>query len=398
MRSTSATDAIDPGRFRQVLGHFPTGVAAITSIGDDGAPIGMTVGSFTSVSLDPPLVAFLPDKKSSTFPKIRQAGSFCVNVLGEDQERVCRSLAAKGADKFLGVQWRAAGSGSPIIGGVVAWIDCDIETIHDAGDHYIVIGRVRELDTAGNDLPLLFFQGGYGEFSSPWKTAPGYQDLLEPLRLVDLARDDMVLAARQLNVECLASALTGGDLVILGSASKPGRRLVNSIGQRVPFRPPIGLPLIAWSTDDEVDEWIRAAEVAQPEVDSALIRVQLNRVRTRGWSLALASQEQIALEAAVARLAVDAPTDIQKAEVLQALQRLAVTDFYEPAELRPDQEYRVRHVSAPVFDARDKVVLAVNLYGLPSLVTGSELQRYLTTLTDLTKKISTRLTADRSTE
>jgi flavin reductase (DIM6/NTAB) family NADH-FMN oxidoreductase RutF len=128
MRPATAANLPDAGQFRRVLGHFPTGVAAITARDENGAPVGMTVGSFTSVSLDPLLVALLPDKNSGTFPKIRAAGSFCVNVLGEDQERVCRSFAAKGVDKFLGVQWRAAGSGSPIIDGVVAWIDCDIET------------------------------------------------------------------------------------------------------------------------------------------------------------------------------------------------------------------------------------------------------------------------------
>ena len=94
---------ITPALYRTVLGHFPTGVAAITSIGADGAPVGMTIGSFVSVSLDPPLVAFLPDKGSSTFPKIREAGFFCVNVLGADQEHVCRAFAARGTDKFAGL-------------------------------------------------------------------------------------------------------------------------------------------------------------------------------------------------------------------------------------------------------------------------------------------------------
>lgn len=155
---------IEAGRFRTVLGHCPTGVVAVTGI-DTGAPTGMTVGSFTSVSLDPPLVAFFPDRASTTFPRIRASGSFCVNVLGEDQEQVCRELARKGDEKFAGISWRASGSGSPIVAGALAWIDCDIDCVHDAGDHYIVVGRVRQLDIAEPGAPLLFFRGGYGRFS-----------------------------------------------------------------------------------------------------------------------------------------------------------------------------------------------------------------------------------------
>ncbi|MDQ2874891.1 MAG: flavin reductase family protein [Actinomycetota bacterium] len=157
--------AADPGWFRRVLGQYPTGVSVVTGIAPDETPAGLAVGSFTSVSLDPPLVAFLPDRGSSSWPKIHAAGSFCVNILAEDQEPVCRAFASKAADKFAGLGWRTAGSGAPILDDAVAWVDCDLETVHEAGDHLIVIGRVRDLDVVRPTLPLLFFQGGYGRFS-----------------------------------------------------------------------------------------------------------------------------------------------------------------------------------------------------------------------------------------
>src|SRR4051794_25182109 len=169
---------LDPAVFRRVLGRFPTGVVVVTAIDADGLPAGMAVGSFTSVSLVPPLLAFFPDKSSSSFPKIRSSGSFCINVLAANQERVCRTFATKGADKFSGLKWRPAGSGSPILDGVVAWMDCDVETIEGAGDHFIVLGRVRDLDVGAAELPLLFFQGGYGHFSSLSLSAPAEADLL----------------------------------------------------------------------------------------------------------------------------------------------------------------------------------------------------------------------------
>lgn len=154
----------DSAQFRQVLGHFPTGVTVITAA-PPGGPVGLAVGSFASVSLDPPLVAFFPDRTSSSWPQIEATGSFCVNILADDQEAVCRRFASKADDKFAGLGWRPAGSGSPLLDGVLAWIDCDIESVTEAGDHHCVMGRVRDLDVGRDGGPLLFFRGGYGRFT-----------------------------------------------------------------------------------------------------------------------------------------------------------------------------------------------------------------------------------------
>jgi 3-hydroxy-9,10-secoandrosta-1,3,5(10)-triene-9,17-dione monooxygenase reductase component len=126
----------------------------------------LTCQSFTSLSLDPPLVAFCPAKSSSSWPRIQPSKAFCVNVLTEDQEEVCRVFATKGADKFRGVGWRPGESGSPIIHESLAWIDCRIETIHEAGDHLIVVGRVLEMGASHAGKPLLFYRGGYGRFEA----------------------------------------------------------------------------------------------------------------------------------------------------------------------------------------------------------------------------------------
>lgn len=156
--------AIDSATFRRVLGHYPTGVCVVTALDEGAGPVAMVVGSFTSVSLDPPLVAFFPARTSTSWPQIERAGKFCVNVLGSDQQPLCKQLSAKGGDKFAGVVHRASANGSPILDGVVAWIDCSLEAVHEAGDHYIVVGRVMALEVDRPGKPLLFFQGGYGEF------------------------------------------------------------------------------------------------------------------------------------------------------------------------------------------------------------------------------------------
>jgi 3-hydroxy-9,10-secoandrosta-1,3,5(10)-triene-9,17-dione monooxygenase reductase component len=156
--------SFDEAKFRQVLGHYPTGVVVVTAMAADGEPAGLAIGSFTSVSLDPPLVAFFPDKSSSSWPRIESAGTFCVNILGEDQEDVCRVFASKGTDKFASIGWRPGRTGAPVINDVIAWIECEIERIDDAGDHWIVLGRVVDLEVGHSGGPLLFFRGGYGRY------------------------------------------------------------------------------------------------------------------------------------------------------------------------------------------------------------------------------------------
>jgi 3-hydroxy-9,10-secoandrosta-1,3,5(10)-triene-9,17-dione monooxygenase reductase component len=160
----SEENAIDPAQFRNCLGHFATGVAAVAAV-VDGDPVGMAIGSFTSVSLDPPLVAFLPAKTSVSWLAMREAGSFCVNILAADQMDTCAVMASRADDKFADVAWRPGPTGSPIIEGSLAYIDCNIENVYDGGDHDIVVGRVVALDVSEAKDPIVFFAGGYGTFA-----------------------------------------------------------------------------------------------------------------------------------------------------------------------------------------------------------------------------------------
>jgi flavin reductase (DIM6/NTAB) family NADH-FMN oxidoreductase RutF len=154
-------DATDELLFRAVLGQFPTGVTVVTANTPDG-PVGLAVGSFTSVSLEPPLVGFLPAQTSSSWPLMRGAGTFCVNVLAEGQEDVARAFASPSADRFGDRTWTPAPhSGAPILDGVLAWIDCDVAGVSEAGDHHFVLGRVRALGATAAGTPLVFFRGQY---------------------------------------------------------------------------------------------------------------------------------------------------------------------------------------------------------------------------------------------
>ncbi len=159
-------DGVDSTLFRQVLGNFATGVTVVSSMGE--GPVGLAVGAFFSVSLDPPLVGFCIRESSGTWPLIEAAGSFCVSVLGEEQESVCRRFADRAIDRyerFDGVAWTEAPSGAPRLVDALAWIDCRIDAVHPAGDHIICVGRVDALAIERQGGPLLFFRSGYGRFA-----------------------------------------------------------------------------------------------------------------------------------------------------------------------------------------------------------------------------------------
>jgi 3-hydroxy-9,10-secoandrosta-1,3,5(10)-triene-9,17-dione monooxygenase reductase component len=152
---------VDPAAMREVLGHFVSGITVVTAV-TDGGPTGFTCQSFNSLSLDPPLVAFAPSLTSRTWPRLRAIGRFGVNVLAEGQEEISRRFARSGADKFAGVPWTPSPHGSPVLEGVVAWIDAQLWAEYDGGDHTIVAARVLDLGAVPDRRPLLYHRGTYG--------------------------------------------------------------------------------------------------------------------------------------------------------------------------------------------------------------------------------------------
>jgi 3-hydroxy-9,10-secoandrosta-1,3,5(10)-triene-9,17-dione monooxygenase reductase component len=157
------SEGFDPSTMRQVLGHFPSGVTIVTGTTPEG-PAGFTCQSFSSLSLDPPLVLVLPGRSSSSWPRIEATGRFVVNVLSAEQEELSTTFARSGGDKFAGVAWRRSGLGSPILTGATAWVDCTLYAVHEGGDHLIVVGAVHDLGAPG-DPPLVFHRGGYARTS-----------------------------------------------------------------------------------------------------------------------------------------------------------------------------------------------------------------------------------------
>jgi 3-hydroxy-9,10-secoandrosta-1,3,5(10)-triene-9,17-dione monooxygenase reductase component len=150
----------DPQHFRQVLGHFATGVTVITGLQGE-EPVGFACQAFAALSLEPPLVLFCPAKTSTTWPRLASTGRFCANILSAQQRDVARRFGVSGPDKFAGLGWSADPDGLPILAGVLTWASCAVETVHEEGDHFVVVARIIRLGDCIAGDPLLFYRGRF---------------------------------------------------------------------------------------------------------------------------------------------------------------------------------------------------------------------------------------------
>jgi flavin reductase (DIM6/NTAB) family NADH-FMN oxidoreductase RutF/DNA-binding IclR family transcriptional regulator len=373
MKPEIEADVVNPRVYRDVLGHFPTGVALVTAISKSGNPVGMIVGSFTSVSLDPPLVAFLPARESARFAALQTAATFVVNVLSSDHESLCRGFATKGSDDVWdGVEWRTSRTGAPILTGAMAWIECDLFTMYDGGDHHIVLGRVLDLGVGAPGRPLVFFQGGYGRFERISLVASPETDLIDQLRSADVARTELEHLAAETGLEVGAQAAVGEELIFLASAGTlRDERASTHVGVRVPHVPPWGSLFVAWSGDDVVERWLgRLASTPAKEDREAYLR-NLQWVREHGWVVTFHSDEP-ALEQAIDEVfASNASTPEQQRRLRALIEEIGPRRDLE--QLEPGRNYDVRLISAPVFGPSREVALVLRLQVMARQVPADQL-------------------------
>ncbi|MCE0763311.1 flavin reductase [Pseudonocardia kujensis] len=365
MPEPTTIPTFDGSHFRRVLGHHPTGVCVVTAVGRDGRPVGVTVGSFTSVSLDPPLVAFLPSKGSRVLETIVEAGRFAVNLLGGDQVELCRRFASRDRDRFDATPWRPSPLGSPLLIDAPAWIDCTLHSVLEIGDHALVVGAVTDLDVERPTAPLMFFQGGYGSFSSLSLVAEGGNGgsgteraagLATHLRLADLARPRLEEVSARFGVNVAAAALVGREVIQLAWVGPDAGTHLG--GVRLPFVAPFGTLFAAWETDEVREEWLRDHQ------DDDLVRrtllEDLARAREQGCALLPDHNSLREIEARIARIATDGhlPASVRELD-------LQIADFARRhVSLHGEQP---RGISAPVFDGTGRVALTLTAHRLPEL-------------------------------
>ncbi|WP_285320379.1 flavin reductase family protein [Pseudarthrobacter sp. lyk4-40-TYG-27] len=364
------TSPENPAWFRYVLGQYPTGVTLITSA-HGGDTAGMVVGTFSSVSLDPPLVAFMPDVRSTSWPKIQEAGSFCANILTAGQQDVCRAFSRKAEDRFSANSWGDTPSGSPRLEGAAAWIDCDIENVIRAGDHDIVVGRVKALGVGeSKDLPLLFLRGGYGSFSIPSIVSPATA-LTRHVKVADAARPEIEALADDLELEVLVSGVVDDSVVVLtaaGVGSSPSgapSRVGVSFGLAAPLAP----LHVAWAGEAAESRWIANARDVVGHVEPEVARAELQQVRDVGYAVSAGAATAAEFERMVVVPSDTAAPDLSGV-LPRLLERTATTG---PASI--DDPAGVTSLHAPVFDSSGQVAVTLTLNGFAGTESAAHLAR-----------------------
>jgi flavin reductase (DIM6/NTAB) family NADH-FMN oxidoreductase RutF len=379
----SATDAeilptrMTPGHFREVLGHYPTGVTVVTGM-VEGRPVGMVVGTFSSVSLDPPLVAFMPQVGSRTWAQLATAPSFCINVLAHDQLGLCRVMAVPREDKFDGVEWSPSALGAPALAGAVAQVHCRQMSTVEAGDHWIVLCSVEAVEVSRPVTPLLFFQGGYGGFSPGGMAAKADADLISAVRLGDRARTLVEKLARQLGCEAAALvAVSPDELTTAVTAYGGDAAMVEPLGQRIPLIPPIGEAYVA-GNPELAERWLGKIAPPDPEV-VACYRDRLASVARSGVALTLVGPDVRAdydrLHEALAEYAAGELTPARERAV-----RVVLADtrhVFQDVELEPGATYDVGSVVVPVRGPDGGVAMVLRATQLPAGVTGRTVQAWI---------------------
>ncbi len=334
-----SSEPISAEHFRNVLGQYPTGVCLITTIDEAGQPVGMVVGSFASVSLEPPLVSFMPAHTSSSWPVIRASGRFAVNVLSAEQEKVVRAFTGRERTRFDGLGWTVSPTGMPQLHGSVAYLECDIAEVFVAGDHDIVIGAVTTMTLLSAELPMIFYRGGFGEFT-PRSLVAGVEMIQSFIAPVDRCRPALEALTDELGCGGILSGLYGEEFIIFASAgSETVPWIPETIGQRYPAKAPLGRSLFTFAPEAEFGRW--AAGLTEQE--QRYLDVSLRAVRERGYSISADSTEFT--------------------PALRSGPNVAPLD---PGYELPDPTLggHVHSVAAPIFDADGCPFLVMSLYGL----------------------------------
>lgn len=370
---------IDRNLFRNVMGHYPTGVVIVTGVHPDGELLAMVVGTFTSVSLEPPLVAFLPMKTSYTFARLQECDTLCVNVLTGKQEQVGRTIASRKADKFEGLDWYPSPSGAPVLADSLAWIDVRLVDTIEAGDHWIAMCRVEDMAVTNPAAPLIFFQGGYGRFTIPSLVARIQADISDAVK--DAVQARPVLERLALAYDCEATLLTvvnPDELATIASAVGPSVRSVDSLGQRIPIVPPIADVYLAERPAEEQEEWLARAKGAEEDFLQTC-RDRLSFAREHGYLMSFLPSDGDDPYAEVAeathRYARGELTPAEEREIRSRITLSRVS--YEVAPVDPEQTYDVGMLVAAIHDAEGTPVHMLRLSQFPRQATGTRVAEWI---------------------
>jgi flavin reductase (DIM6/NTAB) family NADH-FMN oxidoreductase RutF len=337
----------------------------------------MVVGTFSSVSLDPPLVSFMPTRQSETYAALRESPLFCINVLAHDQQRETRTLSQRDADKFDKVAWTMSAHGVPLIDGAVAAIHCAPVQEIEAGDHLIVLCGVLDVTVERPVTPLLFFQGGYGGFAPTARTARVDAEFISAVRLAEVARPQLAALGERFDCEAVALVqIDDHDQTIAASFLAASVPTTERLGARTPLVPPLGDVAVAWSERNRA-RWLARVVPPDPQV-LAMYEDRLAEVRERGYTVHRipAGREEVhrAFTAALHEYALGQLTPARERAVHAAV--AAGVDFAGTELPADDEADRIISITVPVFDPSasepTNTGMVLRLSSLPATSTGAE--------------------------
>lgn len=377
--SHPATAPVDPHVFREVMGHYPTGVVVVTGRDTEGDILAMVVGTFNSVSLDPPLVSFMPMMTSRTFAKMRECSSLCINILGGEQEDIVLTIAQRWENKLDGIEWFPSPSGDPVLSESIAWIDTTIWNTVEAGDHWIVLCRVNDMAVANPVSPLIFFQGGYGSFVSTSLMARMDHEILPAIHAAHGARAEVEALANSIGCEVsVFTAVSCDEMATVLSATGVGVDREEGLAHRVPMVPPIGDSYVFSRPIEEQERWVGKLREASAEVKD-MHRMRLEFVREHGYLLSFLPVEGSAaydeMRDATKRYEKGRLTPSQERNIRESIGRASVD--YRVREVDEQQVYDVGSIVLPVRDPAGEYSLTLRLGQLPPQSAGSTINTWL---------------------
>ncbi|MGC4964009.1 flavin reductase family protein [Gordonia sp. DT101] len=377
--SANAPAAVDPKLFRDVLGHYPTGVVVVTGRDTDGEVLAMVVGTFSSVSLDPPLVSFMPMKTSRTFEKMQKCSSLCINILGGEQEDIVLRVAQRWENKLDGIDWFPSPSGDPVLSDSVAWIDTTLWDTVEAGDHWITLCEVRDLAVTNPVSPLLFFQGGYGSFVCTSLMARMDHEILPAIHAAHSARSQVEELASSIGCEVTVfTAVSVDEMATVLSVTGAGVDREEGLAHRIPMVPPIGDSYVFDQDGDAQERWIAKLRGADETV-KAVHRARLAFVRDNGYLISFLPAEGSAaydeMREATRRYESGRLTPSEERSIRASIESSSVD--YRLRDLDDHEIYDVGSLVLPIRDPKGGHSMTLRLGQLPSRQTGARINEWI---------------------
>lgn len=377
--TATVPDTFDPQVFREVMGHYPTGVAVVTGRSAEGEILALVVGTFSSVSLDPPLVSFMPMKTSRTFQKLRQCESLCINILGGEQQAEMLAIAQRWENKLDGIEWYPSPSGDPVLKNAIAWVDTTISDVVEAGDHWIVLCAVSDLQITNSVAPLLFFQGGYGSFVGTEQVSRMGHEILPAIHSAHNVGEQLKDLAHSIGCEVsVFAAISDDELATVFSALSADATREGGLASRFPMVPPIGDSYMFDKPAELQERWMNKLRNVSDEVHERH-RKRLDFIREHGYLLALLPEAGSSAYEQMIRATREYkkanPTPMEERSIREAIGTTRLD--YDPRELEDGETYNVGSIVLPVRDPSGAYTMTLRLAQLPAGVTGADVRVWI---------------------